>query len=90
MFCIHSSAEEYLCCFQLLAIINKAAVNIVEHVYLLYDGASLGYISRNGIAGYSGRIISNFLRNHQTDSKVVLLTCSPTHSGGVLLSPHPC
>jgi hypothetical protein len=27
---------------QLLAIINKAEVNIVEHVFLLYNVASLG------------------------------------------------
>jgi hypothetical protein len=29
--CIHSSVEGHLGSFQLLAIINKAAVNIVEH-----------------------------------------------------------
>jgi hypothetical protein len=32
IFCIHSSVEEHLGSFQLLAIINKAAMNIVEHV----------------------------------------------------------
>jgi hypothetical protein len=32
MFCINSSVERYLGSFQLLAIINKAAMNIVEHV----------------------------------------------------------
>jgi hypothetical protein len=32
IFCIHSSVEEHLSSFQLLAIINKAAMNIVEHV----------------------------------------------------------
>jgi hypothetical protein len=32
MFCIHSSVEGHLGSFQLLAIINKAAMNIVEHV----------------------------------------------------------
>jgi hypothetical protein len=31
-FCIHSSVEGQLGSFQLLAIINKAAMNIVEHV----------------------------------------------------------
>jgi hypothetical protein len=36
IFCIHSSVEGHLGSFQLLAIINKAAVNIVEHVSLLY------------------------------------------------------
>ena len=47
-------------CFQLLAIINKATMNMIEHVSLLYVGAFFGY--RSGIAGSSGRTISNFLR----------------------------
>ena len=34
-FCIHSSVEGHLGSFQLLAIINEAAMNIVEHVSLL-------------------------------------------------------
>jgi hypothetical protein len=33
IFCNHSSVEGHLGYFQLLAIINKAAMNIVEHVY---------------------------------------------------------
>jgi hypothetical protein len=52
--------------FQLLAIINKAAINIVEHVSLLYVGASSGYMPRSGIARSSGNTMSNFLRNCQT------------------------
>jgi hypothetical protein len=32
IFCIHSSVEGKLGSFQLLTIINKVAVNIVEHV----------------------------------------------------------
>jgi hypothetical protein len=32
--------------FQFLAIINKAAMNIVEHVSILEVGASSGYMSR--------------------------------------------
>jgi hypothetical protein len=39
--------------FQLLAIINKAAIHMVEHVSLLYYGASFGYMSSSGIAGSS-------------------------------------
>jgi hypothetical protein len=35
IFCIHSSVEGHLGSFQLLAIINKAAMNIVEHVSFL-------------------------------------------------------
>jgi hypothetical protein len=53
--------------FQLLAIINNATMNIVGHVSVLEVGASSGYLSKNGIAGSSGRTVPSFLRNHQTD-----------------------
>jgi hypothetical protein len=49
IFCIHSSVEGHLGSFQLLAIVNKAVMNIVEHVSLLYAGASSGYMPRSGI-----------------------------------------
>jgi hypothetical protein len=67
IFCIHSSIEEHLGCFQLLAIINKEAMNIMEHVSLLHVGTSFGYMPRSNIAGSSGRTISSFLRNYRTD-----------------------
>ncbi|GAB1302389.1 Cytochrome P450, family 2, subfamily c, polypeptide 65 [Apodemus speciosus] len=41
-------------CFQLLAITNKAAMNIVEHVPLRHGGASFGCVSKSGIAESSG------------------------------------
>jgi hypothetical protein len=40
---LHSSVEGHLGSFQLLAIINKAAMNTVEHVSLLQVGTSSGY-----------------------------------------------
>ena len=67
IFCIHSSVEGHLDSYQLLAVINKAAMNIVEHVSFLPVGTSSGYIPRRGIAGSSSSTISSFLRNHQTD-----------------------
>jgi hypothetical protein len=67
IFCIHSSVEGHLVSFQLLAIINKAAMNIVEHVFLLPVGTSSGYMLRRGIAGSSSSTMSNFRRNRQTD-----------------------
>ena len=50
IFCIHSSVEGHLGSFQLLAIINKAAMNIVKHVSFLTGGTSSGYMLRRGIA----------------------------------------
>jgi hypothetical protein len=44
--CLHSSVEGHLGSFQLLAIINKAAMNIVEHVSFLPVGASSGYAQK--------------------------------------------
>ena len=58
IFCIHSSVEGYLGSFQLLAIINKAAMNTVEHVSLLPVGTSSGYMPRRDIAGSFGSIMS--------------------------------
>ena len=90
IFCIHSSVEGHLGSFQLLAIINKDAMNIMEHVSLLHLGKSSGYISRTGIARWSSSTMSNFLRNHQTDFQS---GCTSLHSHqqwrSVLLSPHP-
>jgi hypothetical protein len=66
-FCIHSSVDRHLGSFQLLAIINKVAMNIVWHVSLLQVGACSGYMLRSGIAGSSSRKMPNFLRNCQID-----------------------
>jgi hypothetical protein len=90
IFCIYSSVEGHLGCFQLLAIINKTPMNIVEHVSLLHVEASSGYMPRSGIARSLGMTMFNFLRNHQTDFKG---GCSSLQSHqqwrSVPLSPHP-
>ena len=67
IFCIHSSVEGHLGSFQLLAIINKAAMNIVEHVSFLPVGTPSGCMPRRGIVVSSGGTMSNFLWNCQTD-----------------------
>ena len=64
---MHSSVEGHLDSFELLATINKATMNIVEHVFLLLVGAYSGCMPRSGIAGSSGSTMSNFLKNRQTD-----------------------
>ena len=90
IFCIHSSVEGHLGSFQLMAIINEAAMNIVEHVYLLHVGAASWYMSRSCISGSSGSTMSNFLRNHQTDFQSGC-TSLQSHQQwrSVPLSPHP-
>jgi hypothetical protein len=67
IFCIQCSVDGHLGSFQLLAIINKAAMSIVEHVFLLTVGTSSGYMPRREITGSFGSTMSNFLSNHQTD-----------------------
>ena len=57
IFCKHSLVEGHLGFFQLLAITNKTAMNVVEDVSLWYGGASFGYMPSSGIAGSLGRTI---------------------------------
>ena len=73
-----------------MSIINKTAVNTVEHVFLLHIGASSGFMPRSGIARSSGNTMSNFLRTHQTDSqRVCTILQSHQQWRSVPLSPHP-
>ena len=83
-------ATENLNSFQLLAIINKAAMNIEEHVSLLQVGASSGYMPRSGIAGSSGSTMSNFLRNRQTDFQNGCTSLQSHRQLSIPLSPNPC
>ena len=63
--------------------IKRAAMNTVEHLSLLHAGESSGYMSRSGITESSGSLMPRFLRNCQTDSRVVVPACNTTCSGGV-------
>ena len=49
--------------FQLLAVINEAAMNIVEYVRLLHVGEFSRYMPRSSIAGSSSSTMPNFLKN---------------------------
>ena len=59
VFLIHSSADGYLCCFHVLAIINSAAMNTGVHVSLS-DLVSSVCMPRSGIAGSYDSSLSSF------------------------------
>jgi hypothetical protein len=57
---------------------DKAAMNIVEHVPLGYGGTSFEYMPRSGVAGSSGRTSSKILvccRMMDPDNVSSLLAC---------------
>ena len=76
-------------CFQILAIVNHAAVNRGVHTFFLIGVLGfLGYIPRGGIAGSNGSLIFNFLRTFNTVFHSVAPICIPTNRA-LSSSPHP-
>ena len=63
IFFIHFSVDEHLGCFHVLAIVNRAAVNIGVPVSF-WIMVFLGHMSSSGIAGPYGSSVFSFLYSH--------------------------
>jgi hypothetical protein len=83
IFCIHHSVVGHLGCLQCLAMTNKAAMNIVEHLSLWHGGTAFGYMFKSGMPGIQVDLFPIFRENYRLFSRVVVTVCNLTSNGGV-------
>ena len=82
IFFISSSVDGCLGCFQVLTIVNNAAVNFGVHASFQTSVLGFfGYIQRSEIAESYGNSLFNFLRNFHVVSMVDVSIYIPTKSG---------
>ena len=82
-FLFHSSTHEHLDCFQHLAIVNSAGMNIgLCKFFRIGDLGFLGYMPSSGIAGSKGRSSFSCLRNSILFFTVAALLCTINRAPG--------
>ena len=83
IFFIHSSVDEHLGCFHILAVVNNAAMNFGVHVsFQISAFGFLGHIPRRGIARSYGSSIFSFWEPSILFSTVAAPMYIPTNSVG--------